>query len=139
MIYKFLSNVLPLALVSFSGSHVCRFDMNLWRQYTDEIPVGLGFSFRPRELACLKDFICGPAWVLGKTGTQTAQEGLKVSLLVQDLQELWGPAWLVGGTADEGPIIRTERGFIISLPRHQQSSHYEEIGDIRVPLDERGT
>lgn len=41
--------------------------------------------------------------------------GLKVSLTVQDLQELWGPVWLVVGTSDRSPIIRTERRFIIPI------------------------
>ncbi|KAJ5974529.1 hypothetical protein N7481_011739 [Penicillium waksmanii] len=130
LIYNFLQNLLPLALVSFSGSHVCRFDINLWSEHHDEIPVGLDFSFQSQELACLKDFIGGPAWVLGKAGEQEVQTGLKVSLTVQDLQELWGPVWLVGGTADEGPIIRTERGFITPLPRDEQHSNFEESGEI---------
>ncbi|KAJ5407754.1 hypothetical protein N7509_001637 [Penicillium cosmopolitanum] len=130
LIYNFFQNILPLALVSFSGSHVCRFDINLWDEHHDEIPVGLDFSFQSQELACLKDFIGGPAWVLGKMGEQEVQTGLKVSLTVQDLQELWGPVWLVGGTADEGPIIRTERGFIAPLPREEQHSNFEESGEI---------
>ncbi|RMJ28580.1 hypothetical protein PHISP_00540 [Aspergillus sp. HF37] len=87
----------------------------------DCIPVGLEYSFKPRELACLTDFIGGPAWVLGRTETQTEKRRLKVSLIVQDLQELWGPVWIVGGTADEGRVIRTERGYIIPLPREEQS------------------
>lgn len=95
--YHLLGNLLPLALVSFTGSHVCRFGTNLWGQETDSIPVGLGYSFRPRELACLKDFIGGHAWVLGKSQPDPIQPGLKLSLVVQDLQELWGPVWLVGG------------------------------------------
>lgn len=130
LIYNFFENLLPLALVSFSGSHVCRFDMKLWDKIIDEIPVGLGFSFQSRELACLKNFIGGPAWVLGKSGSQKVQAGLKVSLTVQDLQELWGPIWLVGGTSDEGPVIRTERGFIVPLPRLEQASVFEKSGEI---------
>jgi hypothetical protein len=63
-------------------------------------------------------------------GEQEVQTGLKVSLTVQDLQELWGPVWLVGGTADEGPIIRTERGFIAPLPREEQLSNFEASGEV---------
>jgi len=128
--YHLLGNLLPLALVSFTGSHVCRFDTNLWGQETDSIPVGFGYFFRPRELACLKDFIGGPAWVLGKSQPNQIQPGLKLSLVVQDLQELWGPVWLVGGTAHKGPIIRTERGFIVPLPRAEQPSEFERSGEI---------
>jgi hypothetical protein len=122
---QFLSAALPVGLLSFSGSHVCRFDLNLWGQPMDCIPVGLEYSFKPRELACLTNFVGGPAWVLGREPqlghkTQTEERRLKLSLTVQDLQELWGPVWLVGGTADEGRVIRTERGYIIPLPREEQ-------------------
>jgi hypothetical protein len=33
----------------------------------EEIPIGFhGYAFKPRKLACLEDFIGGPAWVLSK-------------------------------------------------------------------------
>jgi hypothetical protein len=129
-IYTFLQNLLPLALVSFTGSHVCKFDLNLWGEDLDEIPIGLGYSLQSRELACLKGFVGGPAWVLGRSSAQEVQTGFKVSLTVQDIQELWGPIWLVGGTADEGPIIRTERGFISPLPREEQTSDIDKGAEI---------
>lgn len=115
---RLLSTVLSIGLVSFSGSHVCRFDHNLWGQEMNELPVGCGYSFCLRQLACLKDFIGGPAWVLCRSRPQSGRKRLKVSLMVQDLQELWGPVWLVGGTPDAGPIVRTERGYIVPLPLH---------------------
>ncbi|KAJ6028342.1 hypothetical protein N7540_003918 [Penicillium herquei] len=116
-----------IGLLSFSGSHVCRFDMNIWDQDVAEIPVGAGLSFRRRELACLKDFIGGPIWVLGKSGLRMEQAPLKISLLVQDLQELWGPVWLMGQSPDEGKVIRTERGYIIPIPPDQQCIQSPEI------------
>ncbi|OQE00630.1 hypothetical protein PENVUL_c048G07399 [Penicillium vulpinum] len=119
--YCFLATALLVGLVSFSGSHVCSFDVNLWRRSVIEIPVGFEFSFRRRDLACLRDFVGGPAWVLGRQSVKSNGTGVKVSLTVQDLQELWGPVWLVGGTRENGPIIRTERGFVVPLPPDQQS------------------
>lgn len=160
---RILYTILSIGLISFSGSHVCRFDENLWGQQMEEISIGFnGYAFQPRKLACLDDFIGGPAWVLSKSRTpaeileqplrpnegydQTLQETLKgpdgellmaweeqqepsqvemkVSFTVQDLQELWGPVSLVGGTEDEGLVIRTERGFIVPVPRKSQSSLY---------------
>ncbi|KAJ5509781.1 hypothetical protein N7527_011924 [Penicillium freii] len=121
-----LCTILSIAIVSFSGSHVCRFDDNLWGQEMEEIPVGFdGYAFKPRKLACLDDFIGGPAWILGKAFSPS--EEMKISFTVQDLQELWGPVSLVGGTADEAPVIQTERGFIVPLPQQQQSSSCDEI------------
>ncbi|KAJ5334338.1 uncharacterized protein N7506_008121 [Penicillium brevicompactum] len=154
---RILCSILSIGLVAFSGSHVCRFDVTNWGQQMERIPIGLDqYAFRARKLACLDDFIGGPAWVLGKTeGRQTAPEntceketsqsaspddgsklqqplqdsndeprvhpGMKVSLSVQDFDELWGPISLVGGSPDSGLAIRTERGFIVPLPRDQQS------------------
>ncbi|KAJ5174442.1 uncharacterized protein N7482_000319 [Penicillium canariense] len=119
-IWQFLTTTLSVGLLSFSGSHVCRFDENLWGEKMNEIPLGQGYSLTPRELACMKDFVGGPAWVLGKHHPAPARQGLKVSLTVRDLQELWGPIWLMGGTEDEGLFLRTETGYIVPLPRHHQ-------------------
>ncbi|CAI7583344.1 unnamed protein product [Penicillium palitans] len=111
---RFLCTVLSIGIVSFSGSHVCRFDINLWDQEMEDIPIGFeGYVFKPRQLACLDNFIGGPAWILGKASVPS--EALKISLTVQDLQELWGPVSLVRGTANNAPVIQTERGFIIPL------------------------
>ncbi|KAJ5986156.1 hypothetical protein N7451_010521 [Penicillium sp. IBT 35674x] len=160
---RILYTILSIGLISFSGSHVCRFDEKLWDQRMEEIPIGFnGYAFKPRKLACLDDFIGGPAWVLSKSRTpaeileqphqqnggydevlqetqkgpddellkawkeqqESSQVGMKVSFTVQDLQELWGPVSLVGGTEDEGLVIRTERGFIVPVPRKSQSSLY---------------
>lgn len=160
---RILYKILSIGLISFSGSHVCRFDENLWDQQMEEIPIGFnGYAFMPRKLACLDDFIGGPAWVLSKSRTpdeileqphrpnrgydqalqetqkrpvdellkawkerqEPCQVEMKVSFTVQDLQELWGPVSLVGGNEAEGPIIRTERGFIVPVPRKSQSPLY---------------
>lgn len=127
--FSFISIMLPLGLVSFSGSHVCLFSQNLWDQDMVDIPVNLEYSFSLRQLACLKGFVGGPAWVLGRNdGRKNKGQGLKVSLLVQDLQELWGPVWLVGGTAGKGSMIRTERGFIVPVPREEQPD--SSLGEI---------
>ncbi|KAJ5915684.1 hypothetical protein N7466_011617 [Penicillium verhagenii] len=114
---QFLSIIIPLGLLSFSGSHVCRFDINVWDQVMEEIPVGFGYSFSLRQLACLKDFVGGPAWVLGKSRPTPEIErgGMKVSLTVQDLHELWGPVSLVRRAPNESLLIKTERGFIVPL------------------------
>ncbi|CAG7920132.1 unnamed protein product [Penicillium olsonii] len=145
---KILCSILSVGLLSFSGSHVCPFDANLWGRQVEDIHIGLaGYAFRPRKLACLDEFIGGPAWVLGKTSSsqktpnslpgdgETVQRpqqgtdddslkrdpGMKVSLSVEQFDELWGPISLVGGFTNYGLAIRTERGFIVPLPHDQQS------------------
>lgn len=42
---QFLANALTIGLVSFSGSHVCRFDKNLWDEEKNSIPIGNGYAF----------------------------------------------------------------------------------------------
>jgi hypothetical protein len=118
---QFLTNALSVGLVSFTGSHVCRFDENLWGEELSEIIVGQGHSFALRDLACLQDFVGGPAWILESGQDVSQKDGLKVSLTVKDLQELWGPVWLMGGVGDEGVFIRTEAGYIVPLPHDKQT------------------
>ncbi|KAJ5622277.1 hypothetical protein N7528_005509 [Penicillium herquei] len=158
---RILCRTLAIGLLSFSGSHVCRFDFNLWDEEIDEISIGYeGYAFKPRKLACLENFIGGPAWILSKPRTpsrahkqlgesqdkelaqgmqslairesfmldneqsEQREQGMKISITLQDLQEVWGPAFLVGGTEEEAPVIRTERGFIVPLPQQPESSKY---------------
>jgi hypothetical protein len=167
---RVLCMILSIGLLAFSGSHVCRFDVTLWNREMEKICIGsYDYAFRPRKLACLDDFIGGPAWVLSKAHTpaemndQPHQEnrsdgssmqesmkvayktqettddktsmlrnkhhrqrepGMKISCTVQDLEILWGPVWLVGGTRDEAPVIRTERGFIVPVSRQPQASEH---------------
>ncbi|KAJ5708304.1 hypothetical protein N7488_008105 [Penicillium malachiteum] len=158
---RILCRTLAIGLLCFAGSHVCRFDLNLWDREIDEISIGYeGYAFKPRKLACLEDFVGGPAWILSKPRTPSRtheqldesqdkelaqgmqslairefsaldneqsgqiEQGMKISITLQDLQELWGPAFLVGGTEDEAPVIRTERGFIVPLPQQPESSKH---------------
>ncbi|KAJ5093011.1 hypothetical protein N7456_008872 [Penicillium angulare] len=131
--YRLLTAIVKIGLLSFSGSHVCRFDQNLWGKEMDEIHVGAGLSFRPRELACLKGFIGGPVWVLGDSGNRLQQKPLRLSMMVEDIQELWGPAWLVGRSPEEGKAIRTERGYIVPLqPEKKGKGKAEEYS---LPID----
>lgn len=125
---QFLANALTVGLVSFSGSHVCRFDKNLWGEEKNSIPIGNGYAFALQELACLKHFVGGPAWILGKDHESSQAHGLKISLTVKDLQELWGPIWFMEGGNDAGAFLRTEAGYIIPLPRDKQ--RYSPLAEI---------
>lgn len=125
---NFICTTLCIGLLSFSGSHVCRFDISTMGQQMESVVVGLGRNFNLRKLACLDTFIGGPAWVLGRGKSQPCERELKVSLTVQDLQELWGPVWMVGDTPEKGLVIRTERGYIVPLP--QQEQHAASLHEI---------
>ncbi|KAJ5093019.1 hypothetical protein N7456_008880 [Penicillium angulare] len=144
--WRFMTTILSIGLVSFSGSHVCRFDENLWDSKMDKIPVGYGYSFTPRPLACLKNFIGGPIWILGADDPKANSKEMKISLTVEDLQELWGPIEMVGGAPGLSPILRTETGYIVPLRRQDQSDpslreiecHWQmQIPDYIINLQER--
>lgn len=113
-VLNFLCEKPSIGLVSFSGLHVCRFDINLLIEPVETIPVGLKLTLR--ELACLDDFIGGLAWILGKYDpTPSPETGIEVSLAVQDFEQVWGPIWLLGGTPLQVPFVKTESSFVIPL------------------------
>lgn len=126
---RFLCKVLSVGLISFAGSHVCRFDINLRDESVETIPVRFGLKFTLRKLACLDEFIGGLAWILGKhDSTASPETGIKVSLTVQDFKQLWGPIWLLGGTPFEAPAIKTEMGFINPLSdQHQNDIQHRDL------------
>ncbi|KAL2831107.1 hypothetical protein BDW59DRAFT_158052 [Aspergillus cavernicola] len=125
---SFLCRALSIAIVSFAGSHVCAFDISNLGEEVYDIPVGLGYSFVRRPLACLDGLIGGPLWVLGKNERTQDHFRLMLSLTVQDLQQLWRPVWMVGRTEDAAVLIRTERGYVVPLPAPEQTlAHIPEI------------
>jgi hypothetical protein len=87
------------------------------------ISVGFGYSFARRGLACLSKFVGGPVWTLGKDSRTKDDLGLALSMNVQDLQQLWGQIWMIGGTEEAAPIIRTERGYITPRPAPTPTSY----------------
>ncbi|KAJ5287950.1 hypothetical protein N7478_003636 [Penicillium angulare] len=102
-----LTAIVKIGLLSFSGSHVCRSDLNLW----------------------------GPVWVLGVSGARLEQKRLKLSMLVQDIQEIWGPAWLVGQPPKEGKVIRTERGYIVPLQSEKKGKGKEKAYSLPIDVE----
>ncbi|CEL08087.1 hypothetical protein ASPCAL11240 [Aspergillus calidoustus] len=125
---SFLYRALSLSIVSFAGSHASAFDVISWNLEKNIIPVGLGYSFARRRLACLSKFVGGPVWTLGKDSRTQDDLGLALSMNLQDLQQLWGPVWMVGGTEEAAPIIRTERGYI--TPRLASNPTNYTSGDV---------
>ncbi|KAK5061162.1 hypothetical protein LTR84_007704 [Exophiala bonariae] len=116
---KFIYRVLALGLISFTGSHVCRFDQSTLDESCEGFDVGEGYKFVLRDLACLERFIGGPVWVLVKDTTILEAPKLKVSLTLQQFAGLWGPLWTINGPQDSNPLrclIRTERGYIVPSP-----------------------
>lgn len=101
-----ICKVLSFGLVSFSVSHACRFDMDIFNEVIGTFQVGKERTLSLRNLACLQDFIGGPVWVLGRN--ESAQE-LKLSINVEEFDLLWGPVWSVG------PVVEVRGGYIIAV------------------------
>lgn len=125
---RFVYGILVLGLVSFVGSHVCRFDQSNWNQSFESFDVGEHYKFVLRDLACLDQFIGGPVWVLVKETTATEVPRFKVSLTLEQFAGLWGPLWAINGEQDPVPLIRTERGFIVPSPNG--SSKGKQSGEV---------
>ncbi|KAL4946098.1 hypothetical protein BDV06DRAFT_218622 [Aspergillus oleicola] len=122
-----LYKVLSVGIVSFSGSHACAFDVKVWGQKIPYFYICSSLGFSRQQLACLDAFVGGHVWVFGAP-VEFWGPDLILSLTVEDLQQLWGPIWMVGGTEDLAPVIRTERGYIVPVAENiQRMSYYGGI------------
>jgi len=101
-----------LGLVSYSGSHVNRFDLTAYSKPVIAFHLTGDFTFRQRRLACLEEFIGGPAWILERFPKDC--ESYWVSISTDDFADLWGPLSLAEENDGPGSIkcIYTERGVI---------------------------
>lgn len=101
-----------LGLVSYSGSHVNRFDLTAYSKPVIAFHLTGDFTFRQRRLACLEEFIDGPAWILERFPKDC--ENYWVFISTDDFADLWGPLSLAEENDGSGSVkcIYTERGVI---------------------------
>ena len=125
--YKFektaqLVLMLALGLVSYAGSHAadfhstcfglsdpCAFDV---AYFEDSCPR---ITLQQERLACLDKFVGGSVWVFKRTtGEPFNKEPLFLSTSLEDLTDLWGPAWIAecDDSPDQVHHVTVERGVI---------------------------
>ena len=122
-----LIRLLCLGLTSYAGSHASDFDRScLGQAYPAVFRIGAFddldrvITLQREKLSCLNAFVGGSVWVFNSSreelqnGGQPRDENeLAISTSLEELADLWGPAW-TKETDDFQQInhINVERGFI---------------------------
>ena len=122
-----LVQLLCLGLTSYAGSHASDFDkscLDLSMPVSFKIGVpdasDRSITLQREKLSCLDEFVGGSVWVFSSrdkgpsTGQWSCNEArLAVSTSVEELADLWGPAWIP--KSDDCHLIshiNVERGII---------------------------
>ena len=131
MTCRMLALVLDLALVSYVGSHGCRFDLEYIDQECQDIKVQspleevFSFDFHLRQLACLKGFLDNRMiWTLQiykqdhqQYGAErrTVTKPLSILTRMSDFADIWGPISTVRvreGATDKIKQYNVSKGVI---------------------------
>lgn len=118
--FSTLYSVLRLGLISYSGSHVCEFDRSVFglNMRNQPIQVSDNIFIRRTSLACLQSFVGGPIWLFGRHDLTGGGAAYRVSIDINTLTDLWGPA--SGVPLEDRPNefheIFTERGILRRVP-----------------------
>jgi hypothetical protein len=119
-----LTLILIVGIVSYSGSHLHRFDETYlegnWAGFIFPYPCGNGgILLKQQNLACLGDFVGGPVWTFQRVPENpdllALTPSLHISTYLDDLRDLWGPAYTIPAKANPEHIrqINVERGVIV--------------------------
>jgi hypothetical protein len=124
MIWSLTAQVIELAIVSYAGAHIERFDEFLFGRelsftlvpriiYHDDTLTRIGqtlpihksciVEFSRRKLQCMDSFLNGKQpWVFHSQRPYThVSERLYLSTNIEPLTDIWGPSWRIAG--DAGP------------------------------------
>ncbi|CAG8956016.1 hypothetical protein HYFRA_00008872 [Hymenoscyphus fraxineus] len=115
-VWKCAFQTLDLIILSYAGTHIQRFDMDLMdidvesfqmprrfiyhdktlRDIASSVSCFKTFSFRRRRLQCL-DKLLGKKqpWVLHQDLSSNGEERLCLSTTIEALTDLWGPSWRI--------------------------------------------
>jgi hypothetical protein len=142
---------LELAILSYAGAHIQRFDVDLLEKDVECFPIPRRFiyndptlreisarsihesiSIRRRRLQCLDNFL-GEAepWVFHQDFASRGNERLCLSTTIDALTDLWGPSWKIVRDSEPGQIQQFDigNGAIIPWPadseRRQTVLHSE--------------
>ncbi|KAK3614784.1 hypothetical protein LTR22_027664 [Elasticomyces elasticus] len=113
-----LCAVLPLAIVSYAGSHCIDIGQIVWSAPLTSLSFASGcnqsgamLQYSRRTLACLDGFVGSPVWVFG--GTDSGTRAL-LSASIRQLGDLWGPLYGVPTSPGSGVLLalNTDRGIL---------------------------
>ena len=119
--------VLDLAIVSYCGAHVERFDeafldedlnrAKLTASWTYVVDGSDGIMLRRRSLRCLKGFLRSRlAWVFQRQSLWQDDDELYLSTRIEDLADIWGPVWSVKANEEAEEILQYKAGLGSIVP-----------------------
>ncbi|EON65621.1 hypothetical protein W97_04860 [Coniosporium apollinis CBS 100218] len=119
--------VLDLAVVSYCGAHIERFDLSHFGEDLDRAKIAAaltyitdgseGIMLRRRTLRCLDAFLGGRrVWVLQSQALWEDDAELYLSTGIADFADIWGPVWGVKKKENSTGILRYNAGPGSILP-----------------------
>lgn len=113
--------VLDLAVVSYCGAHIERFDLSHLGEDLDRAKIAAaltyitdgseGIMLRRRTLRCLDAFLGGrKVWVLQSQALWEDDTELYLSTGIADFADIWGPVWGVKKKGNSTDILRYNAG-----------------------------
>lgn len=117
-----LNPILALGILSYTGSHVRPFNKAVLNITNSIFEIDPLIRLRPRQTACLDEFLGGPLWVFEfewrQGPTLSSSFAVIPSITIDDLAHLWGPVWVrtANGLPDFVRQIHMVRGHIDIAP-----------------------
>ncbi|PQE30331.1 hypothetical protein CJF32_00008233 [Rutstroemia sp. NJR-2017a WRK4] len=139
IIWSLTAQVIELAIISYAGAHIERFDETLFgrelsftllprRIYHDDTLTRIGHTtyihescvieFSRRKLQCMDSFLNGKKpWVFhSQRSYNNVSERLYLSTKIEPLTDLWGPAWKIADDATPNKIHKYNIGNGAIIP-----------------------
>ena len=136
VVWECTSQCLDLAVISYSGAHIQRFDLDHMEadmnsfaiprsyEYHDQIlrdlaapPISNIITMRRRKFQCLDTFLKGAEpWVFHQDFCNLGSQRLCLSTTINALSDIWGPAWNIVRDSEPGRIQQVDVGSGTIVP-----------------------
>jgi hypothetical protein len=126
--------VLDLAVVSYCGAHIERFDhrflgesldlAKITAAWTEVVDGSEGIMLRRRSLRCLNGFLRGEqVWVFQPQNIWQDASDLWLSATIEEFGDIWGPVWAIKTSEDATEAIKynTGNGSIVPWQREKDT------------------
>ncbi|KAI9711488.1 MAG: hypothetical protein M1820_002051 [Bogoriella megaspora] len=120
--------VLDLAVVSYSGAHIERFDDKFLEEDLDFAKITTAWTYdrqcpegimlRRRQLRCLDGFLGQPVWVLQNQTLWRDSHELYLSASIDQFADIWGPVWSAKTSEDSADVMKYHAGPGVIMACH---------------------
>ena len=119
--------VLDLAVISYAGAHVERFDHRFLGEDLDLAKITSSWSFdtlcregimlRRRSLRCLQPFLRGrQVWLLQSQSQWDDDGEMYLSTTMEEFADIWGPVWAAKSSNESEEILHYNAGMGAVVP-----------------------